>query len=205
MESSSARAASTATRGTGPHVPAFRYARRSRTGKAARSSDGSTAPPRVSRTADGPVPGARARHQHGRAAVLLGLRRGGRVARAADGPPRRVRELVLAAERATAADGVRVAAGLTRGDRLHAGARRAARGRTRRRRALARAEFTMQARDVAAEAAVGPDVRAGALHAGLLGQAVITAQQHVVHVPAHVGAGGGGVAELGTQGVGAGR
>ena len=75
--------------------------------------------------ADRPGRRAGARVEHGRAAILLGLGRRGRVAAAADARPGAVVELVLAAERAAAADGARVAARLARGDRLqHAGDRR---------------------------------------------------------------------------------
>src|SRR3954451_12001831 len=112
--SSSARAASTAARDSGPHVPAFRYARRSRTGKAARRSV--TRRRMSGAAADRPVAGAAARHEHGRALVLLGGARGGRIAGAADGLPRRLRELVGAVEAVAGVGGV-VAARLTGADR----------------------------------------------------------------------------------------
>src|SRR4051794_11369984 len=104
---------------------------RSRTGKVARKWAASM--PRTLRErsaplapADGPLAGAGLRVERGGAAVLLGLRRLGRVARAADGLPRRQRELVLAVE-AVAGVGARVAARLAGGDRLQRGGGRRAR------------------------------------------------------------------------------
>src|SRR4051812_19512065 len=68
--------------------------------------------------ADGPLAGAGRGVELGCEAVLLGLGRCGGVAAAAPGGPGLAGGLVLAAERAAAADGLRVATGLACGDRL---------------------------------------------------------------------------------------
>src|SRR3954454_7129302 len=121
--SSASRAASTAAVGTGPSVPALRYAKRSRTGNSVRNAAGSMRrEARWSTTADGPGRAALLRVEHRRAAVLLGLGRGGGVAGAADGRPGGPRELVLAVE-AVAGVGGGVAARLARRDGLQVAGR----------------------------------------------------------------------------------
>src|SRR5689334_11669459 len=112
--SSASFAAWTAAAGTGPSVPALRYARRSRTGNSERKAAGSM--PRNLTTADGPGRAALLRVEHRRAAVLLGLGGGGRIAGAADRLPGGLGELVLAVE-AVARVGRRVPARLAGGDR----------------------------------------------------------------------------------------
>src|SRR5439155_3283409 len=68
--------------------------------------------------ADRPGRRAASLQQQRRAPVLLGLRRRRRIAAAAHGPPRSVGELVLAPERAAAADRARIALRLAERDSL---------------------------------------------------------------------------------------
>src|SRR3954447_1752174 len=125
---------------------------------------------RMSRAADRPVAGAAARHEHRRAPVLLGGAGGGRIAGAADGLPRRLRELVGAVEPVAGVGGV-VAARLAGADRgeLAAGVAAAGGGLPRRARP----------RDLTTQAPVRPDAR---IRARLVGRAAVGAQQAVVLV-----------------------
>src|SRR5687767_8154215 len=91
-------AAASAARGSGPSVPAFRYATEAHTGNSARKAAASMRAGTL--PADGPGRRAPLRVQRGGALVLLGLGGRGRVARAADALPGLLVELVLAAVRA---------------------------------------------------------------------------------------------------------
>src|SRR4051794_657451 len=172
-KSASAAAASTAARGRGPHVPALRYARRSRTGKAARIRRR-----RMSRPADRPVAGAAAGEQHGGAPVLLGRAGRGRVAGAADRLPRGLRELIRAIEPVAGVGGV-VAAGLARADRGEHAAGSAAAGGGRR----VRAQRAPKTGVVVSQAPVGPEPDiAGLLLVGAARKTIMDPQQAVVLV-----------------------